>query len=200
MHDVLGLPPALTAPLVVGLGAWATGALHLDGLADTADGFGGGRTREDVLRIMRDPAIGAFGATALVIVLGTRMTALALLLERGVGLPFLVTAPALSRWTVTALAACLPYARVEGGLGTAVVQGPRRIGFLVATALTAAIAATALRSNAVAVWTVAALTTAWVGRTAQRRINGVTGDVFGACIEVTETAVLSCGVFLTVHA
>src|SRR5690348_14070983 len=59
------VPALVLAVALLALDALLTGALHLDGLADMADGFGGGRNREDVLRIMRDHAIGTYGATAL---------------------------------------------------------------------------------------------------------------------------------------
>ncbi len=89
------LPPPLGALLLVGLGAWATGAIHLDGLADTADGFVGGRSRADVLRIMEDPVIGSYGAIALLLVMTMKIGALATLLERHAAAPFLVAAPTL---------------------------------------------------------------------------------------------------------
>ena len=197
MTEVMDIPAALTATLVVGLGAWATGAIHLDGLADTVDGFGGGRDPEGVLRIMRDPLIGCYGAAALVFVIGVKVTAIATLLDRGAALRFMVAAPAISRWTISALAAWLPYARPEGGLGKAVTQERDTIGLVVATAVTALIAIGALRVDALIVWAFAALITVWIARTARRRIGGVTGDVFGASVELTETSVLLCGVLLT---
>ena len=197
MVQVMDFPAALTAALVVGLAAWATGGIHLDGLADTVDGFGGGRDKEDILRIMRDPLIGSYGAAALVFVIGIKVTALAALLERGVAIPFLVTAPAISRWTISALAAWLPYARTEEGLGKAITHERDALGLLVATAITAVLAIATLRANALAVWLFAALVAVWIARTARRRIGGVTGDVFGATIELTETSVLLCAVFLT---
>ena len=197
MTEVMEFPAALTATLVVGLGAWATGAIHLDGLADTADGFGGGRDREGVLRIMRDPLIGSYGAAALIFVIGVKVTAIAALLDRGAALPFVVAAPAISRWTISALAAWLPYARTEGGLGKAVTHERDTIGLVVATAVTAVIAIGVLRVDALIVWVFAALTALWIARTARRRIGGVTGDVFGASVELTETSVLLCGVLLT---
>lgn len=197
MTEVMDFPAALTATLVVGLGAWATGAIHLDGLADTVDGFGGGRDREGVLRIMRDPLIGSYGAAALVFVIGVKVAAIAALLDRGAALPFVVAAPAISRWTISALAAWLPYARTEGGLGKAVTHERDTVGLVVATAVTALIAIGALRVDALIVWAFAALTALWIARTARRRIGGVTGDVFGASVELTETSVLLCGVLLT---
>lgn len=197
MHDLAGLPPALTATLVVGLGAWVTGAIHLDGLADTADGFGGGRTRDDVLRIMRDPVIGSYGATALIIVVATKVAALTALLDRGAALPVLVAAPAISRWTISVLAMWLPYARAEGGLGQAVTHRRNGTGLLVSTTLTALIAIAALRIDALLAWPLALLAAVWVGRASRRRIGGITGDVFGASVELTETTVLLCGVLAT---
>ncbi len=197
LTEVMDVTAALTATLVVGLGAWATGAIHLDGLADTVDGFGGGRDREGVLRIMRDPLIGAYGAAALVFVIGVKVTAIAALLDRGTAFPFIVAAPAISRWTVSALAAWLPYARTEGGLGQAVTHERDTLGLVVATAVTALIAIGTLGVDAVIVWAFAALIAAWIARTARRRIGGVTGDVFGASVELTETSVLLCGVLLT---
>jgi adenosylcobinamide-GDP ribazoletransferase len=198
MRDLIALPAGLTAALVVGLGAWVTGAIHLDGLADMADGFGGGRTRDEVLRIMRDPAIGSYGAIALALVIATKVAALTALLDRGAALPFLVAAPTISRWTIAALAAWLPYARAEGGTGQAVTDGRRLTGLLVATAITALIAIAALRVvDALVVWALAVMTTGSLARAAGRRIGGVTGDVFGASVELTETNVLLCGVLLT---
>lgn len=196
LTEVLGSPAALTATLVIGLEAWITGAIHLDGLADTADGFGGGRSREDILRIMRDPRIGSYGAIALVLVIGMKLTALAALLDRG-ALQFVVIAPAMSRWTISALAAWLPYARADGGLGEAVIDSRTTSSLIAATAITVTIAIAALRVEAPFVLATTVLTVVWIGRAARRRIDGVTGDVFGASVELTEAAVLVCGVWLT---
>lgn len=190
------LPPVLGALMLVGAGAWVTGAIHLDGLADTADGFGGGQPREEVLRIMRDPTIGSFGAIALLLVMGTKVAALSMLLERHTALPVLVAAPTLSRWTIVALSAWLPYARPEGGLGEAVTRRGGTSGFLWATTVTAVVTVMALRSDGLILWACAAVVMAALGHTARRRIGGVTGDVFGASVELTETAVLVAAVLL----
>jgi adenosylcobinamide-GDP ribazoletransferase len=197
MTEVMHFPAALTATLIVGLAVWATGAIHLDGLADTVDGLGGGRNREGVLRIMRDPLIGSYGAAALLFVVGVKVTAITALLDRGAALPFVVAAPAISRWTISALGAWLPYARSEGGLGKAITHERDTTGLVVATAVTALIAIGALGVVGIGVWAFAALTAVWIARIARRRIGGVTGDVFGAGVELTETSVLLCGVFLT---
>jgi adenosylcobinamide-GDP ribazoletransferase len=196
MQDLLALPSALIATLLVGYSAWVTGAIHLDGLADTADGFGGGRTRDDVLRIMRDPLIGSYGATALLVVVATKVAAATALLDRGAAFPFLVIAPTVARWTISVLASWLPYARSDGGLGQSVTH-QHVTGLLMPTMLTALITLIALRANALFAWMPALMTVAWMIRAARRRIGGVTGDVFGATVELTETAVLVSGVVLT---
>jgi adenosylcobinamide-GDP ribazoletransferase len=199
MREALGFPPMLAATLLVAFSAWVTGAIHLDGLADTADGFGGGQTRDDVLRIMRDPLLGTFGTTALAILLATKAAALTALLQRNAAFGFLVAAPAISRWTPSVLAAWLPYARTAGGLGQ--VMMPHRLGGLaVATSLAALISIAVIRTHAWLAMASALLIAAWLGNVARRRIDGVTGDVFGASVELTETAVLLVAVFVTRHA
>lgn len=190
------LPPFLCATLLVALLALLTGALHLDGLADMADGFGGGRTRADVLRIMRDHAIGTYGASALGLVLLAKVAATAALLAAGNAGRWLVVAPALARWTPVALAYFLPYARPEGGLG-AVVTEHRSAGALVGTTVGAgaiAVGAAGI-SGAWAFLSVAVFTGAH-GVACRRRIGGVTGDTLGASVEIAEALVLVLAVGL----
>jgi adenosylcobinamide-GDP ribazoletransferase len=75
------LPPMLAALLAVAAGMLITGALHEDGLSDTADGLGGGKTRERRLEIMRDSRIGAYGALALIIAVGVRVACYSALMQ-----------------------------------------------------------------------------------------------------------------------
>jgi adenosylcobinamide-GDP ribazoletransferase len=197
LGQLTSMPSPLGALLLVGFGAWATGAIHLDGLADTADGFAGGRSRADVLRIMEDPVIGSAGAIVLLLVMTMKIGALATLLERHAAAPFLVAAPALSRWTIVALSAWLPYARPEGGLGQAVTEQRDAAGLVSATAVTAVVTMVTLRTNGLILWALTVLVMVALGRAAGRRVGGVTGDVFGASVELTETAVLVAAVLLT---
>ncbi len=106
--------PVVDALLIVLL-VLVTGGLHQDGLADTLDGLAGGRTAEERLAIMRDPRVGTFGATGLVLSLGLRYAALAVLLEAE-RLPALLCMPAIGRWSMIVGANSAPYARKEGGL------------------------------------------------------------------------------------
>jgi adenosylcobinamide-GDP ribazoletransferase len=177
-----------TAALIVAAWALATGAIHLDGLADSADSFGG-RDREHRLAIMRDSQIGSFGAIALVLVLVLKIALVAGILARGHHL-WLLAIPAVARAAASALSATLPYAR-EQGTGAALVSGHQRaerLAVALATAMVVALACARLRGLlAVAA---AALVALVVGRLAQRRIGGVTGDVLGATIELAECAAL----------
>lgn len=192
---VAAVPSTLTALLLVSLAAWVTGAIHLDGLADAADGLGAGRDGDAALRIMRDPHVGSFGVVTLMLVMSTKVAALSVLLERGTHAAVLVAAPALARWTVAPLGLWLPCAR-PGGLGEAITRSATGPAAVAATVAAVAIAAAALGTDAVAALAAAAAVTLAAGNAARRRIGGVTGDVFGACIELTETAVLVTGVLV----
>jgi cobalamin 5'-phosphate synthase/cobalamin synthase len=189
----LGLPSLVVAVLCVALLALATGALHLDGLADTVDGFGGGRTREDVLRIMRDHAVGAYGALALVLVVLLKVAAVAALVDRGQARPYLVVAAALARWSGVALARICPYARpAEGGLGAALTEHVGWVELAGATLLAGA-ATLLVGWGAVACWAAVLAVTALAAWVCLRRIGGVTGDTLGATTELGEAAILTVG-------
>ncbi len=174
------LTSLVVAACVVSLSAWLTGALHLDGLADFVDGLGGGRTRDDVLRIMKDSHIGAFGTIALVLVLVTKIAAVDAMVSPEV---FLL-APALARWTPVALGYSLPYARSNTSSPAAHV-GKLELGL--ATFLTGGLVV--FLGHAVLAGVVV-LVSVLVGVIAKRRVGGITGDVLGANIELAETVVL----------
>ncbi len=178
-------PPALAAALLVTALTLLTGGLHLEGLADAADGLFGGRTVEDRLRIMRDPTVGSYGVIAVALVLLLKTAALASLTEPR--LPALLLFPALGRWSMAWAIVSFPYARSEG-LGTAFRAGPLALSF---ASLTAFIAVAALlQVRAIAPLAAAALAAVAVTGFTLRRIPGLTGDCYGALNEVSETAAL----------
>lgn len=187
-------PALVTAFLIVAIDALITGALHLDGLADTADGFGGGRSREDVLRIMRDHAIGSYGAVALIVVVAIKASALAELIVRHRAAAWLALMPMLGRWSVVLLSATQPYARrldQDGApSGGAVSDFVGRVELVVAsaTALPSAFILATWRGLAAALLVLAA-SGLW-GWYCRRRIGGVTGDTLGASVEISEVLVL----------
>jgi cobalamin 5'-phosphate synthase/cobalamin synthase len=180
------LPSLVTAVLVVALSAWVTRGLHLDGLADLADGLGGGATPEDALRIMRDPAAGAFGVTALVLVLAIKIAAVDALASGEA----LVLAAALSRWTAVPIGFFLPYAREGQGLGAAMTGGAGRFELLGSTVLAVLLSLLFPLSLAALSWAAVLLVSLAVGGLARRRLGGMTGDVLGANVELAEASVL----------
>jgi cobalamin 5'-phosphate synthase/cobalamin synthase len=193
-------PPVVTAALIVALDALATGAMHFDGLADTADGFGGGRTVEDVLRIMRDHSVGTYGAVAVTLAVTLKVAAIAALIGGKFAIAALVLAPVLGRWAAVLLSATQAYARPPEHDGPRAVGAPvRHMGkaeSIVATATAVAFAAVGRWYGAAALMLVAAFGMWWGGR-CRRRIGGVTGDTLGAGIEISECLVLL--LFTAVH-
>jgi cobalamin 5'-phosphate synthase/cobalamin synthase len=180
--------PALAAAVcIAALDALATGALHLDGLSDMADGFGGGHTRDDVLRIMRDHQIGAYGATALVLVLLLRIAAWQELIATHTLWPLLL-APCAGRWATVCLSWRGPYARPSGTGAVSRYVGRLEIALATLTGLAAAFGLGQWRGLLLClpVPVCAGVVLLW----ARRRIGGVTGDVIGAATIVSESLVL----------
>jgi cobalamin 5'-phosphate synthase/cobalamin synthase len=180
------LPAMVVAVLVVALSAWVTRGLHLDGLADFADGLGGGATRERRLEIMRDPAVGAFGVAALVLVLALKIAAIASLSSGAA----LVLASALSRFSAVPLGCFLPYAREGTGLGAAMASGAGRLELLGATVLAVLLSLLFEARLVLFSWGFALLASLLVGSLAKRSLGGMTGDVLGANVEIAEASVL----------
>ena len=191
------LPATLTATVVVLSGIALTGALHLDGLADVADGFGGGRTRDDVLRIMRDHQIGTYGAIALIMALLFQVAAIASLIERDAAWRFLVIAPVASRWAMVLLGRRLPYARADAGLGRALTDHVRDRDVWEATALALLITILLGGWSGIVSLVVTLALTAGVGFVCWRRSGGVTGDALGANAVLCETMILIAAVVQT---
>jgi len=177
-------------PVVIGLAAAVllTGALHEDGLADTADAFGGGNTRARCLEIMKDSRIGTYGVLALVAALGLKGTSLAAIDPMSVA-RVLIAGHAGARLAAVLALAALPYA---GGDNAKVSRTSSAMtkGELVIAVVTAVIVGFfALDAAIFAVAAVAAAAAATIiGLLARRKIGGFTGDVLGAIEQVYETA------------
>jgi adenosylcobinamide-GDP ribazoletransferase len=193
LADALSGP--LTAPpaAVLGLaaGALLTGALHLDGLADTADALGG-RSREHALEIMRDHRIGTYGAVALLFDVALKLAAVGVLASRGDALRYVAAAAAVARVVPVALGVALPYARAAGTGGFVASAGWG--GAAVALALGAAICVL-LHAWPLALTAVVAVPA--LGLALRRWLGGVTGDALGASAELTEAAALVVAVAVT---
>ncbi len=184
----LGLPSLPAAVAAVAVQVLITGALHEDGLADTADGFGGGRDRDAKLEIMRDPRTGAYGAVALVLVLAGRIAALAALADASAAGALIVAAAAGRAGMVWAMAA-LPAARAEGLGADAGRPTIDRVWVALAVAALAALLLLGITAAIVTIVVGIAAAMAVVGL-ARRQIGGQTGDLLGAAEQTVELACL----------
>lgn len=186
------LPPLVVAALVLVYLVVITGAFHEDGLADSADGFGGGWTKEKILEIMRDSRIGSFGALAIGLSLLARYSLLSSLPTARFS-SYMIAAHVLCRWTTLPLSFFMQPARAEG-------QGA---GAMRTSALSLAIGSVIALVICYfwmhfAFWlplTVAAIMTLLTALYYQQQIGGITGDCFGATNQLTEIAIYICGVW-----
>jgi adenosylcobinamide-GDP ribazoletransferase len=187
--------PELIALALTAVLAALTGGLHLDGVADVCDGLAGSRgDRARALEIMRDSRIGALGALALVLVLLAKLLAVRDLLLLGPRVVVLLAlAPVVARACVVPLIVLLPYAR-SAGLGSPFHAHGRLAHGLVAVGTGAALAGVA-GGRALPAALVALLVAAALGLWLWRRLGGLTGDAYGAAIELSELAFLLACVF-----
>jgi adenosylcobinamide-GDP ribazoletransferase len=187
--SLLGLPPLPSALIALATMMLVTGALHEDGLADTADGLSAGGNRERALEIMADSRIGSFGALALMTSLLARLIALAPMWEPREVMAVLIAAAMTSRAMIPVVMLLQPSAKA-GGLAAA--AGPPEalrvmLGLFIAIGgaiwlLHLPVATKALVSAA----TASLLLAAWLGR----RLGGCTGDTLGAVQQTAEVAFL----------
>jgi adenosylcobinamide-GDP ribazoletransferase len=185
------LPAFPSAVLGVGAGVLLTGALHLDGLADTADGVGAWLSGADPSTAMHDPRLGVFGGAALMLDLALKVAVLSALVA-GPRFPVeVIAAGALGRAASVAVLATTPYAGEAGGTG-AWTRGVGLGRCLAATVLAAAIGLAAVGLPAFGAMTVATAAMAGVlRRWSRRHLGGMTGDTLGATAELSETLALT---------
>jgi adenosylcobinamide-GDP ribazoletransferase len=196
LHRILTphLDRALVALLLLTFLVLITGGLHEDALADTADAFGGGWNREQILTILRDSRIGSFGALALILSVLARVLLLSILpVNRFIAL--VVSAHVLCRWTTLPLSYFLRSARESEGQGARIAQQISPASLLAGTLLSFAIVFYMMRRQFWIPILAALVITLLIGLYYYRRIGGITGDGFGASNQLTEIAVYFCGVW-----
>jgi adenosylcobinamide-GDP ribazoletransferase len=186
-------PTPVDIVLAIATTVLVTGALHEDALADFADGFGGGWSREQVLAIMKDSRVGSYGVVAVVLVLLAKFATLTSINQSDVWRA-LIAAHAIARWAPLPLLSFLPYVRPEGGTGTPFAGGVTTPRLALGTALMLAIVGVTLGLRAIPTIIAATIITAVAGWYFRRRIGGITGDCLGAttqCVELTTYLVLA---------
>lgn len=195
----LFLPGAVTSGLTVVLLVVITGAMHLDGFADTCDGLAGNKPAEERWKVMHDSRSGAFGITGIVLLLLMKFILLNSI-PQAFTAPVLVMMPVLGRWAMVYALAMYPYARNEG-LGKAFKDGVTGMHLVLATVVTLGLAVflawwADLDYYYIAGIGLAAVT--WILITAvsayfKHKFAGLTGDTYGAVNELAETGVLLAG-------
>jgi adenosylcobinamide-GDP ribazoletransferase len=185
----LHMPPLCAATLAVAATVVVTGGLHEDGLADVADGFGGGATGERKLEIMRDSRIGTYGVCALILSLMLRISALTALGDPNLVMAALVAAHAAARAPIPAFMWLVPAARADGLSADAGRPPPASVIAAVLLGSIPLVIGLGLATGVI----VAVLLAAGVGfmdRLCNRQIGGQTGDVIGALEQYGEIVVL----------
>ena len=183
------LSPSIVDILVIAALVIITGALHLDGFADTVDGLAGRNDREKTLAIMRDSRIGAFavvGIALLLLLKTTTLTNISLLMKDKA----LLLMPVLGRWATVPLAAFFPYARCGPGTALAFTRFAGIQEVIIASVIALSVAVGLFQFEGLVIFTTVAAVSLLLGFFFKARIGGVTGDIMGAACEVSEVVVL----------
>jgi len=167
---------------------WLTGAFHEDALADACDGFGGGWSKDDILRIMKDSRVGSYGVAGLVLVMGLKVAALSAL-SPGDALRALVAAHVLGRWSSLPLIWGYEYVRETSATGKPFAASVTPARLVLGSVMAALLAGLALGLRAVPAALVVLAVTWLAGRYFRRWIGGITGDCLGAANQVAEMSV-----------
>ncbi len=190
------LPTAVVHVLLIIFLAVITGALHLDGLADTCDGIAGGKTPEERWRVMRDSRVGSFGIVGVCCLLLVKYVSLNNV-PQSLVMTSLVLMPVISRWAMVYAIFVYPYAK-PSGLGKVFKQGASWQMFAIATVITLVVATGLARLANVtyfylaglaiilAIWVIVVIMATYL----KRKFSGLTGDTYGAINEVAEVGVL----------
>jgi adenosylcobinamide-GDP ribazoletransferase len=192
----------VSSALLVACLVAVTGCLHEDGLADAADGFGGGWNKEQILRIFRDSNIGSYGATVLSLSLLLRVVLIAAIPLEKIS-AYLIASQILCRWTTLPLSYYLPSARstqgadhAVNGLGASIARFTTLSTLIWGSFYSVVLVILVLRTSGVAPILCAVGLTFVTARYYWSKINGVTGDCFGATNQLTEVAVYLCGAWV----
>ena len=179
-------PPLVAAVMLIILLMAFSGGLHLDGLADTADGFLSSRPRPEILTIMRDSRIGAMGVIALFLVMLLKGAALACM-DRGQAMRAALLIPVAGRCALVLFMALLPYARKEGGLATLFYSRRSRLAGVWAFFFFVLAAFLVMGGNLLLPVFLFIFTLFVFALICKRVIGGATGDTLGAVCELSET-------------
>ncbi len=185
------LPSFFSAAFILSIWVLLTGALHLDGLADTCDAWLGGiGSKERTLAIMKDPCSGPIAVVVLFCTLLLKLSAIVSIIEADC-LVLLIVAPLIARSVLPALLLYTPYVR-EQGIAQVLKQYAPKTRVLISSVLALVIASA---MGYVLVGLIAIAVTILIRNMTLKRLSGLTGDIAGACIEIVESVVIIALVF-----
>lgn len=179
------LPRPLALWLTIGLLAFLTRGLHLDGLADTMDGLASGGTREKILEVMRDSRIGAFGVISLILLIGAKYFALEHISSHSMTYP-LILMTVMGRSALVLVCYRSRYARSENGLARPFAENLRAREVLVSSILAFGISVWAMRFEGILVFLGVSLFSLGYRSFFIKKLGGVTGDILGGANELSE--------------
>lgn len=182
------LPGSIVDAILVAELIILTRGLHIDGFVDTIDGLAGGKTKEDILHIMRDHRVGALGAVGVIMLIMIKYLSLNSVPHDYKNL-VLIAMPVMSRWLQALFTNMLPYAR-QNGMGKAFVEGVRGRQAGIATIFAALVLIVLFKFNAILIMVLMAIITYLMGLYFKKTLGGITGDVIGAVSEVNEVVFL----------
>lgn len=182
--------PSVKAAIVLIVWMALTRGLHLDGLADTFDGLGGGASRERALEIMKDSRIGTFGALAIGAVLILKFATMSSL--SGEDFRWVLVSPVLARWGIVLAIFFFPPARRDGA-GRIFIKSCRWLELSIASCFTLAVSIALMGWIGLAITGLSGLISLTLGSLISGRLKGLTGDSYGCICEITEVLVLLVG-------
>jgi adenosylcobinamide-GDP ribazoletransferase len=189
----LGFSVWVTATLLLLALVITSGGLHLDGLSDMCDGFYAGKTKEEIVKIMRDPHIGIMGIIGVIFILLMKWSvfvSLPLQREYHADIP-LILMPLISRWAMVIAASVGSYAHVAvDGIGKPFIENVKYKEVIIATVITAGISIFVAKIIGCILIIASLITVLLIVGIARRKLGGITGDIFGAINEISETVVL----------
>ena len=183
----LFLPMPVVAIMVLVTSAFITGVLHLDGFADTCDGFYGSKSKEEILKIMRDPRCGVMGVTGITLLLLLKFS-LIISIPRRILWQSLVLMCCFSRWAQT-ISCLIPYARSEGK-AEVFIKYARKKDIVIAGLLTILVSGALFSLKGIAIFFTSLIPALLFIHYAKAKIGGMTGDTIGAVNEISEVSVL----------
>lgn len=181
------LPAAVMGIIVLIVSTLITGALHLDGFADTCDGFYGTRPKEEILKIMRDPKIGVMGAIGIALVLLLKFSLITGISKNALWRS-LILMGCFSRWSQT-LSCLLDYARNEGK-ARLFIKYARKRDIIIASLFTVFVCCVLFGLSGMAIFFSSLIPVVTFVLYAKAKIGGVTGDTIGAVNEIAEISAL----------